>query len=282
MKYGAVMRLSFLSVVLISGTICAAGAYAGDLFGPVPETVQRAETGLRLGAGAMIQDYKEKIDGSVVDKESGTVPAFTLEQTVLGNHLGASNTFHVIFGDDKYEGAVQYCSVNQCYYTPLSTQTSNFIFNDEVAVRAGFSPITHVAVIPELIGGFHLWKRTIKGQYGFDELYLHGYYGGGLELDYTFANFVIGANIKGGWTAFPRLTADLASNTFHLGTRGWMSEGVRITWITAQHFRIYAGYRHHTFAYGRSPSYPANGGLTIHEPDSQTAQDTFEAGIIIF
>lgn len=249
-----------------------------SVFHAVPEIIQRADSGITLGIGALHQHYAETQSGQTLDTERGTLTSFRLGIGEQGDHFGFGAGLHYSQGNDAYDGALQSCTSSGCTVTPATATTHNRILTATVSVDYGFSPLPHLAVLPEVFLGQRVWFRDIKGPGAVNEFYNNLYYGAGLNVQYTHGPFVVGLHGRYGRTLAPHLNLD-SQTDFRLGTAPVYSVGARATWVALPWLKVYVDDTLSGFSYGASSAQDIGGGLMASEPRSRTIQNVVEVGV---
>lgn len=138
--------------------VAAPASFAHTFFGPVPHSIQAATSGLTIGVGSLSQNYKERINGSIFDKEAGHLGYVGITWGFQHAHLGGTFSMSDAGGNTRYTGAIL---TNPPI--PLTATTGNHIFNIAYNLHYGFSPMRHLAIISGAFIGRNIWNRNIKG-----------------------------------------------------------------------------------------------------------------------
>lgn len=258
-----------------------ADAGTGDyhLFAALPDTVQKADSGITLGVGILHQHYAESHQGRTLDSERGSMPVYDLGLNDQHDHFGWGVDLQYADGKDHYNGAIlQGCGANGCLYTPYQSTTGNKMVDAVIQADFGFLPLNNLAVIPEVYVGEHYWHRDVGDAGSQTENYNDLYYGGGLKLQYGIGPVVLGLEGRLGRTFAATLTTS-AGPGFQLGDRAVYSVGFRAGWQALSWLGVFASDTYGSFGYGASGLVQLGGGLTAQEPASRTQQNVVEIGI---
>lgn len=282
---------SAVGFLALSRTALAAGAAVsasapgpdpGGFFHAIPNAVREADSGITLSGGFLHQHYVEDQQGATLDTERGTLGWYRLGIQWQGDHFRIGTDARYTVGGDAYDGQLVTCSQSGCTSRPATTSTSNRMLDATLSAGWGFSPLPHLAVIPEAFAGEHLWLRDVQGIGAISERYSNYYFGGGLLTEYGVGRVVFGLHGRYGYTAGARLTSSLSPNTFSLGSEPWYSAGLRVTWEALPWLKVFAGDTFYGYGYGASAPQSIGNGLQAQEPHSRTLQNLVEAGIRVF
>lgn len=252
--------------------------HSRSLFSSLPAAVRAADSGIDIGVGAFHQHYVEDQSGSTLDSERGTLTAVTLGLGEQGDHFGWDAGLHYAQGNDGYDGALQSCTSSGCTITPATAATHNRMLDATLSADYGFSPLPHLAVLPEVFFGEHVWYRSVRGPGGVDETYTNLFYGAGLGVQYAQGPLVFGVRGRYGRTAAAHMTLD-SRNGFSLGSAPMYSVRARVTWVALPWLKVYVGDTFTGFSYGVSDTQDVGGGVMAREPHSRTLQNVVEAGV---
>lgn len=250
-------------------------------FSDTPETIQSADTGLSLAGGLLHQHYVEDQVGKTLDTEHGSIPFLRLAWRGQYDHFGWGAVLRYATGSDHYDGALQSCTASSCTLTPTTSSTGNKILDLTLNADYGFSPLPHLAVMPGLFVGQHVWLRDLHGVGGYDERYSHRQAGVELGVQYSLDRFVLGLRGRYGTTFSPHLISTISSARFNLGSSAYSSVRLRLTWAATSRIHLFIGDEYSGFGYGASQQVPVGNGLALREPHSRTQQNAIEIGVMV-
>ena len=274
---------SILAVAIATAAISAApAAFAHSFFAPVPSSIQSAYGGLTLEAGQLHQNYSEtRADGSVADKESGSIAHYGVSAGWQTGHIGGTVGLSADTGKTTYTGATQGGA-------PLDTKTKNTMINVSFALRYGFSPVARIAVMPEVMYQGHVWGRRTLSAAPYTETYGNGVIAGGLVLAYAVTPQVV-VSVEGlsgrAFGSFMKTNMGGAingTNLYRLGSKPWSRVGATVNWQFSKHVGLFATVTETQFKYGASAKHTdqtSGGTLTTWEPDSKTVQQVAALGV---
>jgi len=245
----------------------------------VPVALRNADSGFGATTGLLHQHYVEDSSGKTLDAEHGSLPFLRLGYQHQDQHFDYGLSLRYAFGSDRYDGALQTCTASGCTVTPASATTGNKMLDLMLHMDYAFSPLPHLAILPGLFFGQHLWLRDIHGAGGYDERYSHRLFAAGLGVQYGIGPVTLALQGRYGSTFSPHLTSTLNSAKFNLGSGAWSSVGLRATWVVNPSLRLFIGDEYTGFSYGASPMVPVGGGLAVQEPHSRTQQNVIEVGL---
>lgn len=260
------MRVRCATVLLATATwFVATPVVAVDVEHP---DITAAANQLRLGVGALHQNYKEFNDGlvgvlpSVLDSELGSIPALQLSASLLRERIYAELQVGLVYGSTTYTGYLQYPGP---VYVPYVGKTDNFIFRAQGRVGIPFRPASILTLVPYVEVGDHFWRRDI----GYIEDYSHYQIGVGGKILLRLAPGVVAeAGLGFGSTFLANMRLD--GDDFELGSEpyrhGLLAMDIRLAgrW----HLRLSGEYR--DWQYEQSPVVSG-----LIEPRSESKQATY-------
>lgn len=270
-------KTNLLAVTLISG-LTLAGAARADT-----DTVVRANNNLALSAGTTHLGYGETVPDvpGYLDTENGNLPTVKFELNSMRNAVGLKYVYeHLEFsyssGETRYDGGV--IDLTTGAITPASTTTDNEILQGRFALGKGFEIVSGLMLTPHVDIGGRIWRRAInKGNPpGYEEVYYHWNYGGGLKLDVSPVrrlNLSVDAAVRR--NAGSAMDADVAESKLTLGNSTNTYLSGRVSYNLVGRLSLFAQVTHERFKYGRSDPLPSG----FYEPDSSTNQTSYLGGI---
>lgn len=256
----------------------------------VPYAIIRAGSGVSAAIGGLDQNYQETSNGSVLDKETGSIPMISLgASSISGNPQGGLYwriQGRYARGNTAYDGQT-------LGGTPVQTTTANTIF--DIDGRLGFATGIgrHMALIPYFELGEHHWRRNVGSGQGAGgiEHYTNGYLGGGLLWEIALnRRWVLALHGMAGYTFGAQITATdpvlidtstnqvfYATSSQTLGDSAYENGGLKATYLINRVWRAFIRIDATHFRYMASTPIPiftttGSGEPGFYEPDSHTTQ----------
>jgi hypothetical protein len=246
--------------LLVAGPVLAAKMSHPD--------INAAANQLRLGVGALNQNYKEFNDGlvavlpSVLDSELGSIPTVEFGASLLREQLYAELQLGLAYGSTTYTGYLQYPGP---VYVPYVGKTDNFIFRAQGRVGIPFRPASILVLVPYAEIGDHFWRRDI----GYTEDYSHYHIGVGGKMLLRLAPGVVAeAGLGFGTTFLANMRLD--GDDFELGSEPYRHGMLAIDIRLAGHWHLRLSGEYRDWQYEQSPV--VNG---LIEPRSESKQATY-------
>lgn len=268
--------------MVVAGLLLAScgTAWAGE----VNTAIVNADRYLSVQLGGMQQNYRETYNGTVPDKEQGTIPSIGIEYSLLG----LDRPFRFVLGLNYASGDTHYIGSLQ-NGTPFNTVTGNHILDAHIGLGYAFG-FGSFALIPGVEYGEHSWTRNISHNAdvyypaantvvaGGQERYGNQY--AAFTLDGQFAiNQVTVLSLSGayGTTLNPTMTnSSYPGLTYYLGTKPWARIGLKLDYAAYENLHLGMGVSYTRFKYGMSGQYPVSSTLLTFEPNSETQQTNFD------
>lgn len=250
-------------------------------FSALSPAIQNFDSGFGLSGGLLHQHYVEDQAGKTLDAEHGSIPVVRLFWHGQWDHFGVGVTAQYATGSDTYDGALQSCTASGCTLTPVTSSTGNKILDLTVDADYAFSPLAHLAVLPGVFIGQHVWLRDLHGKGGYNERYSDHVVGAQIGVQYRLGRFLLGLRGRYGTTLSPHQTATITPATFNLGSNAYSSVRLRVTWAATPRIHLFMGDEYSGFSYGESQKVPVGGGLALQEPHSRTQQNVIEFGVTV-
>lgn len=238
----------------------------------VDPAIVAANRALSVSLGAVNQNYRElKGNGSVFDKENGTIPRIGVEYSLMGQEKPLLFYIGMDYakGDTSYKGAVQ--NLLTGVSTPYDSSTGNEMLDLRVGLGYAFG-FGRFAFIPGFEYGFSSWQRHLNhgNPPGYDESYAHGHVAGTLSAQVALGKTVLRADVAYGQTLAPRM--DTGGTLYVLGTKPWSRIGLGVDYAVKASLHAGARVAYTQFKYGASPVNAAG----FYEPNSKTQHTTFD------
>jgi opacity protein-like surface antigen len=219
--------------------------------------------------------------GTPLDTEKGWVPGLSVTGSLMRDvgslcHLYLMGRFSWVDGHTNY-------------WASGGPVTSNVdgarVDSWDFRLGKGFDIGPNMMLTPYVGAGTRWWNRLLNGPFGYDEVYKHGYAGGGLLFQVSpISKLVLSADGLVGSTFDASMTASLVpggttiaglASTYPLGQKAIYMAGGSADWAftTLLHGNVGIEYTH--FAYGQSPANAAG----FLEPNSRTSTVTVSAGL---
>ena len=267
----SIRRLTFLSIALISMTSMAHADTVDGQVGVNPN-IANATRQWTFGLGILNQNYSEYNNGivpslpAILDSETGDITSFRFSYTAMSNRLYLQAILNYSVGSTAYTGYLQ--SGSPVVFTPLTTKTSNNIF--EILGRAGYAyNLSHsVVVIPYAELGEYLWIRDVGSStpYGISEDYFNFSLGVGAKALYSPADrLVLELGMGYGLNFLSSMSA--GGYDFTLGNEPYMNVYASVDYRIDPRWHLILSADYRNWKYGQSQ---VIGGYL--EPDSETTQ----------
>lgn len=247
------------------------------------ESAVRANNNLAISAGITLLGYGETTPDQpgYLDTENGNLGTVQFELNSLRDTVGVSNVYEHFdigysSGETRYDGAV--INLTTGAMTPASTITDNEILQGRFALGKGFVIANGLILTPHADIGGRIWRRAInKGNPpGYEEVYYHWFYGGGLKLDFSpTSRLTLSMDGAVRRNAGSTMEADFADSNFKLGNKTNTYLRGRASYNLIHNTHLFAEVTHERFKYGRSDTQPSG----FYEPDSSTNQISYLSGI---
>jgi hypothetical protein len=284
--------VALAAAVGAAGVLPAANATDNDTF-------FRANNVIGLSFGSQHQNYREFVNGAIVDSNKGDVkPSYRLYATAQRDwfgirdlYLGASVSY--ASGSNTYDGAlVNFISGEQ---TPISSPTPTRLFDWNLRAGKAFTlnEAATLQLIPYLDYAQHRWDRLDGGGYGdYSEHYSHSIVSVGAIGQFApTERLVLSVEAQLGHLYdasvsipyFEGKIFDLGSGYYLrgpngpiiLGSSNTVMFGVGADYAVTSTFHVTANYRWQRYGYGVG----VNNDLT--EPKSRTIMQRAEVGIAL-
>lgn len=253
----------------VLGIALFVGGSGAAMAGEVNTAIVNADRYLSVEVGGLSQNYRETLNGTVPDKEQGTIPDIGVEYSVLGLY----RPFRFVIAANYASGGTDYIG-SLMNGTPYDTTTHNRIIDAHMALGYAFG-FGSFALIPGIEYGEHSWERNINYDTdpGYQERYGNQYMAATLEGQFAInQSTVLSLSGAYGTTANPTMTNNLSpGGVFYLHARPWERLGLKVDYAAYSDLHIGVKLSYTDFKYGGS----ANTVNNYFEPDSQTRQATF-------
>jgi opacity protein-like surface antigen len=227
-------------------------------------------------------DYLERdTSGAALDSEKGWVPGARITGSLMRD-VGSICNVYLMGQFSSIDGHTHYWASGG----PVTSNTDGARVDDfDFRLGKGFNLGPTAMLTPYVGAGTRWWDRFLSGPSGYDEVYKHGYAGGGVLLQVNpISKLVLSADGLVGSTFSPSMTASLVpggvvipglAGTYNLGQKTIYMAGASadFAFTPLLHGNIGIDYTH--FAYGMSPTNPAG----FFEPNSRTSTVTVSAGL---
>lgn len=212
----------------------------------------------------------------VVDSEMGWVPGLSVSASAMRDFFG----IHDLYLSGRFswlDGQTDYWSA------PLQQKSGAVVDDFDFRLGRGFDLSPAMMLTPYFGAGAHRWTRTLYGPGGYQEVYSHGYAGGGLLFQISpIRRLVLSANGLVGETFGSSLsTSPIAGGfpitpwTFSLGSSVIFMAGGSADYAITEHLHANVGVDYVNFQYGESTVNP----MSLYEPNSRTSNVTLMAGL---
>lgn len=269
-------RASYILFTLVAGIVCTATAANAA---PINPAIRAAASQLRLSAGALHQKYVEDdsadvVPTSYVDKETGNIPAFAFDYSVV-SPTGVYSKLHFLYawGKTDYDGYLQTMTYAGSSFTPHASETDNKLFDTRGNLGYMIGVGSRVAIAPEIELGYTRWKREVLGTGGSSQTYDTYRYGLGLEVDVAATDRLV-FTFEG---IYGRQHTDINSTYLDesLGTNAYTRLAAGVDYRLTD--RVHLGFRTTRVHYEFDQSDVGRYGF--YEPSSETTHTRFMASI---
>lgn len=246
------------------------------LAGEVNTAIFNADRYISVQVGGLHQNYRETLNGTVPDKEQGTIPDIAVEYSLLG----LERPFRFVIGGSLAGGDTRYIG-SLTNGTPYNTSTGNHILDAHVGLGYAFG-LGSFALTPGIEYGEHSWQRDINHDTapGYQERYGNQYVAASLEGQIALSqDTVLSLGGAYGTTLNPTMNnSSYPGLTYSLGAKPWARANLKVDYAAYTNMHIGLSVQFTQFTYGASPAYLVTQGGTTYttsEPDSKTQQALF-------
>lgn len=276
MNLNSVLRAG--TAVLLVGSVSLFSAVAkADI-----TDIKKADNAVTLEAGAMHMNYKERVDGGVVDSEKGWLPAGHLGVSYLAFDQAPITNLYVHLDVDGSHGSTKYGGAIISTGQPWYESDNDTVISTDLQLGYAFPIGNTLMLTPYGEIGYRYWDRQITGG-GYassnDEEYTNFEGMVGLLAQFSpISRLVLSLSGSGGTTFGGSMKSSAVSGTYDLGDHHiWRVQG-RVGFRVTEQFELTGSATYEEFGFGASPCYAVSSTTCTFEPDSTTHQMKVLAG----